>query len=258
MVDMRGVSPVRVGTFAYEGHGLVTDWHSHDLHQLEYACQGTVEVETSAGHYLLPPQQAAWIPARLTHQTTINDKVKTVSVFFDPELLPDPGDRVRILAATPVIREMILYGIRWPVDRPRSDDMADDFFTALAHLVTDALDHETPLHLPTSADPVIAAAMAYTNEHLGSATIARTAREVGVSERTLRRRFRAAVGTPWRSYLLQARLMRAMVLLAEPGLTVLDVATRVGFDSVSAFTRTFVQHVGQTPTAYRRRIARAT
>jgi AraC-like DNA-binding protein len=58
----------------------------------------------------------------------------------------------------------------------------------------------------------------------------------------------------WRRYLLVSRLLRAMALLAEPGTTVLRVATDVGFDSVSAFTRAFRRYTGETPTAYRRRI----
>ena len=60
----------------------------------------------------------------------------------------------------------------------------------------------------------------------------------------------------WRQYLLQSRLLRAMALLAEPGRTVIDVATEIGFDSVSAFTRAFVRLTSETPTAYRRRATR--
>jgi AraC-like DNA-binding protein len=56
----------------------------------------------------------------------------------------------------------------------------------------------------------------------------------------------------WRQYRLQSRVLRAMALLTESR-TVLDVATRVGFESVSAFTRAFVRCVGEPPTAYRRR-----
>jgi AraC-like DNA-binding protein len=59
---------------------------------------------------------------------------------------------------------------------------------------------------------------------------------------------------PWRRYLLHSRLLRAMALLSEPGPTVLDVATEVGFDSVSAFTRAFRAYTGETPTGYRRRV----
>ncbi len=49
---------------------------------------GVVEVETDSGHYLLPPQQAAWIPVGLEHQAVMNPDVKTVAVMFDPQLIP--------------------------------------------------------------------------------------------------------------------------------------------------------------------------
>jgi AraC-like DNA-binding protein len=256
MVDMREGMPVRAGTYPYEGDDLVTGWHTHDLHQIEYAFQGVVEVETEAAHYLLPPQQAVWIPAGLAHRTTLK-RVRTVSVFFDPEMVPSVDGRARILAAAPVIREMIVYGVRWPINRPASDPVADAFFEALAQLTHDWLDHETPLCLPTSTDPVVAAVMAHTNAHLDEVTARHVCRAVGVSERTLRRAFSAATGMTWRQYLLESRLLRAMALLAETGPTVLDVATSVGFDSVSAFTRAFGRYTGETPTAYRRRVTAA-
>jgi len=256
MVDMRDGTPVRAGTHTYDGVDLVTPWHTHDLHQIEYAFHGVVEVETGAAHYLLPPQQAVWIPAGLAHQTTLK-RVRTVSVFFDPVMVRGADDRARVLAAAPVIREMIVYASRWPITRPVSDPVADVFFDALAQLALDWLDHESPLCLPTSDDPVVAAVMDYTNTHLEQVTAGEVCHAVGLSERTLRRQFPAATDMTWRQYLLQSRLLRAMALLTEPGPTVLDVATRVGFASGSAFTRAFARYTGETPTAYRQRVATA-
>jgi AraC-like DNA-binding protein len=43
-------------------------------------------------------------------------------------------------------------------------------------------------------------------------------------------------------------------LLTESGTTVLHVATEVGFESVSAFTRSFTRFAGETPRAYRTRV----
>ncbi len=254
MVDMRTGGRPRAGTFPYEGNDLVTTWHSHDLHQIEYALQGVVEVETATAHYLLPPQQAVWIPAGLRHQTTIATAVRTVSVFFDPGLVPEAGGRARILGVAPVVREMIVHGLRWPIERSGSDPAADAFFAVLGRLVADALDDEAPLSLPTSTEPVVAAAMAYTNGHLGAVSAAQVSRAVGVSERTLRRQFRTELDMCWRTYLLQARLLRGMALLAEPGPTVLQVAGRVGFESASAFARAFTARTGETPSAYRHRV----
>jgi AraC-like DNA-binding protein len=256
VVDMRDGSPVRAGTFLYEGGDLVTDWHSHDLHQIEYAFEGIAEVETAGAHYLLPPQQAVWIPAGLSHRTTLK-RVRSVAVFFHPAMVQGASDRVRVLAATPLIREMIVYGARWSIARPISDPIADAFFDALALLVLDWLAHEAPLCLPTSNDPVVQAAMAYTNSHLAEVTVGAVCAAVGISERSLRRQFGAAAGMTWREYVLQSRLLRAMALLTEPGRTVMDVATEVGFDSVSAFTRAFGRLAGETPTSYRRRVTAA-
>ncbi len=254
MVAMRTDGRPWSGTFAYEGDGLVTTWHSHDLHQIEYALQGVVEVETATARYLLPPQQAAWIPAGLLHQTTIATSVRTVSVFFHPTLVPSAGDRARIVGVAPLTREMIIYGQRWPIERPASDAIADAYFGVLGSLVAEALDNETPLSLPRSDHPDVVAGLAFTNSHLASVSAGAVSRAIGVSERTLRRQFRAQLGMSWRTYLLQARLLRSMALLAEPGPSVLQVATEVGFESASAFARAFAGHTGETPSSYRRRV----
>ena len=253
LVDMRAGRRARAGSYVYEGGDLVTGWHAHDLHQLEYAFEGVAEVETHAARHLLPPRQAAWIPAGLPHCTTLR-RVRSVSVFFDPAMVPGADDRVRILAAAPVIREMLEYATRWPIDREVQDATADAFFDALARLARDWIDREVPLRLPASSDPVVGVVMEYTRDHVADVAIGDVCARAGVSERTLRRRFRAATGMTWREYLLESRLLRAMALLAEPDRTVLSTAIAVGFDSASAFSRAFAGFVGETPSAYRRRV----
>jgi AraC-like DNA-binding protein len=80
---------------------------------------------------------------------------------------------------------------------------------------------------------------------------------VSVSERTLRRLFQDTLGLSWRTYLLHARMLRAMALLAAPGQSVQETSTAVGFDSLSAFTRAFTQFCGETPSTYRKRVGGA-
>lgn len=244
------------GSLRYDGgERLVTGWHFHDVHEIEYACRGMVEVETWAGHYLLPPHQAAWIPAGLHHRTTLNAGAQTLAVLFEPRLVPVAGDRVRIIAVSPLLREMMRYSERWPMWRTESGAAADSFFHTLGYLVAEALDDEMPLHLPVSADPVVAAAADYTRAHLGHVTVSDVARAAGVSERTLRRIFTTQLGLPWRGYLLRARVLRAMAMLAQPDRSILDVSIAVGFDDPGAFARSFARHCGETPSAYKRRIS---
>jgi len=254
VIELRRGGQATGGSYLYEGEGLITGWHSHEVHQIEYAIGGVVEVETASAHYLLPPQQAAWIPAGLEHQATMAPGVKTIAVMFDPQMIPKSGDRARILAVSPLIREMMIYALRWPIDRPHGDDISDGFFRTLADLVTEALHHEAPLSLPTSEHSIVAAAMSYTKEHL-SATADEVSRAVAVSERTLRRLFHDELGLSWRTYLLHARMLRAMALLASPGQSVQETSTAVGFESLSSFTRAFTQFCGETPSTYRKRVA---
>src|SRR4029078_2594533 len=154
--------------------------------------------------------------------------VRTVAVMFDAQMITTGRDRARILAVSPLIREMMIYALRWPIDRgPGSvhdERVADAFFRTLADLVTEALDHEAPLSLPTSEHPIVAAAMAFTKKHLQSVSADRVSRAVAVSERTLRRLFHDELGLSWRTYLLHARMLRAMALLASPGHSVQETA----------------------------------
>jgi AraC-like DNA-binding protein/quercetin dioxygenase-like cupin family protein len=257
VVNMRDGTRVAAGSYVHEGESLATGWHSHPLHQLEYAIAGLVEVETATGRHLLPPHQAAWIPAGVEHQSILHASVKTVSVFFDPVLVPDQTARVRVLAVAPVLREMIGHAARWPISRQARDLPAERFFTVMADLLGESLDHELPLTLPVSVHPVMAAAASYVAHHLDTVSVPELSRATGVSERTLRRLFEAELHLSCRQYLLQARLLQGMVLLARPGQTVLQTATSVGFASSSAFARAFTQRCGESPSHYRRRVLNA-
>jgi AraC-like DNA-binding protein len=252
--DLRGGSTAQAGTYQFEvGEQVFTGWHSHDLHQLEYAFEGVAEVETGAARYLLPPQQAIWIPAGLEHCTTLT-RVRTVSVFLDPSLGIEAGDRARVIPAAPVIREMIRYARRWPIDRDSSTAEADTFFAALAGLIAGSLDQEVPLSLPTSKNPLVSAAMEFTRAHMENITLGDVCAAVGASERSVRRAFVSEAGLSWRKYLVQSRLLKAMALLAEPGPSVLTVATAVGFESMSGLNRAFRRYTGESPLAYRQRV----
>lgn len=252
MVDMRqGGRPI-AGSFVYEGHRVTTTRHVHDLHQLEYVLQGVLEVETDSSAYIMSARQAAWIPAGLGHVSTIDTQVRSVSIFLHPMLI-QPGHRgAGIVAVSPLLREMIRYASRWPINRPSSDALADAYFHCFAELLAELLDAQHPFSLPTTHHPQLAAALKHTRNNLDRITIEDAAASAGMSPRSLRRLCQRDLQMTWREYTQQARLMRAAALLADPELTVLQAATIVGFDSASSFTRAFRNTWGQSPSAYRR------
>lgn len=68
-----------------------------------------------------------------------------------------------------------------------------------------------------------------------------------------RRRFRAVTGLAPRAYLVRRRMDIAARLLEGTPLPVTEVSRAVGYASLGTFTRTFREHAGTSPAAYRAR-----
>lgn len=77
----------------------------------------------------------------------------------------------------------------------------------------------------------------------------------GMSVRHLERRFRETFKTNIRTYVMKLRVLEACELLANSGLSVTEIALRVGFYDHSAFSRKFSQLMGVSPRGYRKRFA---
>lgn len=76
------------------------------------------------------------------------------------------------------------------------------------------------------------------------------ARELGLSGRTLRRRLHE-LGTTYADTLAEVRFAFAKRCLADPSLTICDVADRVGYTEVSNFRNAFKRWSSCSPRAFR-------
>ena len=112
--------------------------------------------------------------------------------------------------------------------------------------------HVTP-HPPSTAPAhELAGLLAWADERLGTAlSVAEMAAQLGVSPRTLARRFADQLGTSPGAWLLSRRLTAARTLLEETRLPVDAIAARVGLSSAVNLRRRFRDHVGTTPGVYR-------
>ena len=79
------------------------------------------------------------------------------------------------------------------------------------------------------------------------------AREIGMSRAQFYRKLKALTDCSPNEYVRVIRLRRAAGLLTEEGLTVAEVAYRVGFGTPSYFTKCFKAFFGELPTDYQRR-----
>jgi AraC family transcriptional regulator, regulatory protein of adaptative response / methylphosphotriester-DNA alkyltransferase methyltransferase len=79
------------------------------------------------------------------------------------------------------------------------------------------------------------------------------ARRVASSRRQLQRAYAEIGNTTFREHLTAVRMDRAAEMLGMRGLTVREVAHRVGYRQPAQFAKAFRRHHGTSPSAYRSR-----
>lgn len=77
---------------------------------------------------------------------------------------------------------------------------------------------------------------------------------VNMSKYNFAHKFKDMTGRTPYAYFQDIRIMKALELLANPAIRVIDVALQCGYKNHSHFTRLFRQRTGLTPTEYRMRI----
>jgi LacI family transcriptional regulator len=102
-------------------------------------------------------------------------------------------------------------------------------------------------------DPLVAKTLCFIEGHAGRGIgVPDVVSEIGVSRRTLERRFSRAMGRSILAQVNQSRLDRAKCLLQETDLPVYRVATEVGFANARMLNRIFSRGEHILPTVFRR------
>jgi AraC-like DNA-binding protein len=236
------------GAIIQDHYDLDGPWHHHDMHQLQYAIEGSIEVEDAHARYFLPNTLAAWIPAGIAHRTSLHH-VRSGSILFNPDQLTFQCDRVRIVAVSSLMREMIIGAMRWPIDQAQ-DSTGRAYFGALAALCNEWVSEDTPLSLPSTRNERLLTALTFTRTHL-SAAIDGACQATGFSERTLRRHCRRDLGLSWDEYRHRARILSAATLLRDTRRPIGLIAHQVGFENQSSFAAAFRRLMGTSPRLYR-------
>lgn len=101
-------------------------------------------------------------------------------------------------------------------------------------------------------DETVVEAQQWLQERLGQpVSMANLARHLGLTSRTLNRRFRQATGMSPQAYLQSLRISTARELLKHSNLNMGEIAWQIGLQDASYFSQLFRQHCGVSPLHYR-------
>src|ERR1700745_4137287 len=93
--------------------GLRLGPHMHREAQLVYAAAGTMQVTTPKGRWLVPPDRAVWVPARLGHAIDVLADIEMRMLYFDLAWLKREGHGKRlakefVVRVSPLLHHTIL------------------------------------------------------------------------------------------------------------------------------------------------------
>jgi AraC-like DNA-binding protein len=231
--------------------GVRLDTHLHREAQLVYAAEGTMQVTTPKGRWLVPPDRAVWVPALLEHSIDVLADIEMRTLYFDLAWLAR-HDRSRDFDAEYVVRvSRLLHETILALFDGRNDPDRTGLLVRLALLeLHHAEDSATFIPLPheprcrRAADIVL-------GDPTGAHEIETLARTVGTSARTLSRLFASETQLSFKSWCQRARIAAAIQKLStEANVSVKQLASDLGYASVPAFSHAFRQVTGKTPTAF--------
>lgn len=225
--------------------------HAHRWNQLVYAVSGVLTVNVEGRCFVIPPDHAVWVPTGVPHRVGSLHGSEFRSLYVADK--PDPGvaRACTVFSVPPLLRILIIEAATL------SPDGGDPYADRVKGLILDQLCrlHPVPFSLPwPSGSRLLRLCSALFDNPCDLRDIEDWGRELGMSSRTLSRRFHLELGISLRDWRRQLRLLKAVELL-DGGTSVTETAFSLGYSSASAFTYMFRTEMGCSPRAYQRRAA---
>jgi AraC-like DNA-binding protein len=187
------------------------------------------------------------MPGGVAHRIEAHGPVAMRTLYIDASVSAGLPHEVCVLQVSPLLRELVLAAVAaGPEYAPGS---AEDRAT---QVILDQIERlpVAPLALPLPRDPrLLEVARELLGDPADERTVSQWAAEIGMSERTFSRRFRAETRLSFRAWRLQRRLLRALECLAS-GVSVTGTAAELGYESTSAFIAMFRRSLGAPPSRY--------
>ncbi|WP_337185933.1 helix-turn-helix transcriptional regulator [Phenylobacterium sp.] len=223
--------------------------HAHAWGQVVYAISGVLTVATDRRSFVISPEQAVWLPPATNHKVGSLHGAEFRSLWVALDAANALSRHPSVFRVSPLLRALIMEA----ADLPEGSAVGG-YRSRVTRLIFDQLERAEPIStaLPWPvSEPLSRLCEALYADPSDDRSADRWSRTLGMSPRTLTRRFEAEVGMGLRSWRRRVRLFKAVELLSG-GMDVTRTAMELGYGSPSAFTYAFRTVMGQSPQAYMR------
>lgn len=226
--------------------------HVHDRAQLTFVEEGYQYFHIDQKIYLVPQHHVIWIPSKKAHKTTSEAKTVNLMVFLFKSVFDDDFyQNVQVFAAPPVLKEMLFYTSKWNQSLEENEEQ-DIFFKAILKSLPNFYKESSGLEIPVPTDvrliPVCQDINVNFKYNLDIDTLAEKAT---MSVRSLQRIFKKETGITLQKYLQLTRILKSIELIDTQQYTLSEIAYKVGYQSLSAFTTAYFAVMQSKPKVHK-------
>lgn len=221
--------------------------HAHDWAQVVYAVSGVLTVTLPGASFVISSEQAAWLPPGTPHRVGSLHGAEFRSLWIALEATRAMPQEPTVFAVAPLLRALIVEAAQL-----QGLETDAEYTGRVTGLILDQLRRADPIAagLPwPQSGPLSRLCEALYADPADTRSADDWGRMLGMSPRTLTRRFEAEVGLSLRSWRRRMRLFKAVEMLGG-GLDVTQTALDLGYGSPSAFIYAFRTGMGVSPQAY--------
>ena len=221
--------------------------HSHDYHQLVLPIDGKLQMTIDGEPGEVSSEQLAVIAAGREHGFAAADRNRFVVVDVPAELAPELARLPTFIPLDSALMDFVSFLHREKSQGGSGASSERQMLLLLIQLLQARSGNQLKL------DRRVDTALRYLDLHYDEAvSLEQLAEVANLSQRQLTQLFRSQLGMTPRQYLTEKRMQAAWQLLEGGELGVQQIADRVGYASLAAFSDRFRRHFGYPPSQIRR------
>jgi len=226
--------------------------HQHNKAQLLLVYGGIAYLQTDEKDFYIPSNHYIWIPKKFPHNLMFNTKdLYIINIYFPDERTSGFYDELGIYPVSKLLAEMLSFSEKWQGDYYRGS-WEFEFLSTLKNVLSKENLKKFSIQLPTTDDQrlnvIIDSFKNRLNENL---TLESTAKQSGMSVRSLTRLFQTKLHITFIQYIKMLRIIRAMELIKDTDLNITEIAYEIGYSNISAFSNNFHQLTNMRPSEFK-------
>jgi len=229
---------------SYSGEARV---HQHDFHQLVLPVEGTLSMDIDGREGDVSRAGIALISAGKEHQFSGSKQNCFVVADVPAALAPELERLPAFIELDKALAQYVTFLHRQLLQQQGNPSSERQMLLLLIELLKERFGYAIQL------DRRIEAVRNYLDQNYQrQVSQSQLAAIASLSERQLNEIFRRDLGMTPQQYLVEKRMQQAWQLLTQGRLLVQQIAERVGYASLAAFSDRFRRHFGHSPRHFRR------